>query len=669
MDNNSREFRRYDTTTSGWTAMSNGYVNNRYSSYPTNTPYARHACLAYDYDRDYIYADVGGYDLGQYIQRYNVSNNSWTTSWLDIDVYTNATTDRNYGQTHTYYNNVLVLGHTLTTGRLYYYNISTGVISYISKDTNFYDATPGSNDPEYANPFVLATDIPTGLTDSYNFPLGIGVWASQIDGDRGDFRLLAANIKNVYGTYMSPIFKLTDRNKSSYFFIENTGNVSYTISSYNGTIKVRSSDVAPLPIFECYYLYAHYVGSGNYDIRVGIWTAYTNSYVGFTADTGGTIYTGAGMGTDTATGNFVMSYTYGTTGTGGGIVQFDRSRNLLHKLEDTTRMYAFNIALEYDGGNGIWGYGNYNTAAGRTIRRFDKTDLSETTTYSESQQNFVYNLVAEYDGVGCWYTNQLDDTLVHMSIGGSKLSIIPLNIPRQLCKTTDNGCWVYSSPDKKVYRYDYDGELVATFVLPYNELYGSSGLTRMSDDRNDGFWFRYGVELYHVQSNGNIDVGPVTMNDPNYIYGTATGCFVYSTDDGILYWVGMDGDISYQRTVETLNPANMIGCFYYGYTDWEKHHYNIIPVSYDPVWKSGGSAEWVEVAKDGYFLPKKKYHQIDIKLWDNARLNGIFMAPAIKTEDIHSQQSKNIYVKTDIPVGADLTDYEIKLRTWWGVAE
>ena len=67
-NDSNKEFRRYDTTTSGWTAMNAGYSNN----YFDNISYSRRACLAYDYDRDYIYADVGGSLNGNYIQRYNV---------------------------------------------------------------------------------------------------------------------------------------------------------------------------------------------------------------------------------------------------------------------------------------------------------------------------------------------------------------------------------------------------------------------------------------------------------------------------------------------------------------------------------------------------------------------------------------------------------------------
>ena len=45
------------------------------------------------------------------------------------------------------------------------------------------------------------------------------------------------------------------------------------------------------------------------------------------------------------------------------------------------------------------------------------------------------------------------------------------------------------------------------------------------------------------------------------------------------------------------------------------------------------------------------------------------MAPAIKVEDIPPKDYKNIYIKTDIPHGVDITDYETKLKAWWKIEE
>jgi hypothetical protein len=103
-----------------------------------------------------------------------------------------------------------------------------------------------------------------------------------------------------------------------------------------------------------------------------------------------------------------------------------------------------------------------------------------------------------------------------------------------------------------------------------------------------------------------------------------------------------------------------------------KNTTNIIPVNYDPVWAPGGSLEWKEVKKDGYFLPKVKYHQIEVTLRNNdgvstPTLNKLIISPAVKVQDIQPQTSKNIYIKTVVPDGASIQDYETKLKAWWGV--
>ena len=82
---------------------------------------------------------------------------------------------------------------------------------------------------------------------------------------------------------------------------------------------------------------------------------------------------------------------------------------------------------------------------------------------------------------------------------------------------------------------------------------------------------------------------------------------------------------------------------------------------------TGGTAEWLEVRKDGYFLPKKQYHQVEITLRGAAVLEKVIVAPAIKIQDIPKQSYKYMYIKTDIPEGVTIDQYESRLKSWWGV--
>ena len=670
VDDNNKQFRRYDTTTSGWAAMNNGYVNTAVN----DASFTRRACLAYDYDRNYIYADIGGYySTSSYIQRYSVSGNSWNTTWFNVDTYTNATNDENTWQTHTYYNNVLVLGHALTTGRLYYYNLSTGSITYIAKNTEFYKSTNYSiGNPEYANPYILATDIPTSLSGTYNFPLGIAIYASQMATDRGDFRLLAAD-NTKWGTYTSPVFRLDDKNKSSYFTIKNTGNVSYDADVNNGTIRVRSSDTEPLSLIETYVGYQVSGGGSNRLVRVARWIPYTNSYTALapldSANNEVNIYSGSyhpyGTAMNQRNGYMLISNPYGSDASRGALYLYDRDIAYIAKTTDLA-MYRLNRFMEFDGLGYLWGYGDFNEATCRTLYRFREMDLATVVSYSESQQDFIQDMTTDYSSGGCWYINKTDSTLVHMSDTGYKIAIISMNDPICICKTTDNGCWVYDADDVKVHRYDASGNRVASFDPPYMVAYGLQGIGEMSHDYADGLWFRYENALYHANSLGMVDVGPVTLSSPALIRGTKIGCLVHSTINNYMYFINMSGQTQFSRAMPTEALA-LFGQLYYGYDDWLNNKNISLPLSYDPVW--GGSTGWTEVQKEGYFLSKNKYHQVSTKLWDSATLDGIYMAPAIEIDDIGPHQSKNLYVRTNIPEGADITDYTTNLRSWWSVED
>jgi len=99
---------------------------------------------------------------------------------------------------------------------------------------------------------------------------------------------------------------------------------------------------------------------------------------------------------------------------------------------------------------------------------------------------------------------------------------------------------------------------------------------------------------------------------------------------------------------------------------WNKaNHLSNLPVSGDPLWGTGGSLEWAVVPKNGYFLPKRKYHQIELVLRNDTRVDDIILAPTVKIPSLQPGGSKFLYVKTDIPDTAQVTDYTTRLKTWW----
>jgi len=272
------------------------------------------------------------------------------------------------------------------------------------------------------------------------------------------------------------------------------------------------------------------------------------------------------------------------------------------------------------------------------------------------------------DGDGVWYTNKIDDMLIHKDYEGTTLNTIVLNEPRAICGTLDNGCWVIDNADEKAYRYSSVGALTKTVNIERTS-------TRMCTDMADGFWYISGNYVYHVTSNGVEDVS-VNIDQTTRIKGGYNGCIVWSSSNDWVKYIDNNGNITRTFTDPSgVGKTGIPALFSFRHEDFVefKDDDNLIPTSYDPVWGTGGSLNWKEVRKDGYFLPKTQYHQAEITLRcegvTTPSLDKLIISPAVKIQDIAKQSSKNVYVKTYIPDGADITDYETRLKIWWGVNE
>jgi hypothetical protein len=74
---------------------------------------------------------------------------------------------------------------------------------------------------------------------------------------------------------------------------------------------------------------------------------------------------------------------------------------------------------------------------------------------------------------------------------------------------------------------------------------------------------------------------------------------------------------------------------------------------------------------------KKYYYDYNTDVFDcfkaqithSPQLNTIGMPEPIKLVDIAPQTSKNVYLKTDFPVGTVDKNYETRLKCWWGAQE
>jgi hypothetical protein len=190
----------------------------------------------------------------------------------------------------------------------------------------------------------------------------------------------------------------------------------------------------------------------------------------------------------------------------------------------------------------------------------------------------------------------------------------------------------------------------------------------MTYDYNDGFWYISGIDVYHVTSGGIVDVS-VQFSGVTRLNSTRNGCCLYNPNTYMIKFV----DYAAKAITKTWSSVSDRYNYFPGVFSLDissQVEYQLagigIPASYDPVWGTAGSASWQEVSKDGYLLPKTKYHQVEVTLRGDATLEKIIMPPAIKIEDIQPQSYKNFYVKTDIPAGASVEDYETRLKVWFG---
>jgi len=655
-----RRFYRYDTTTSGWYSLDINY------SYANSDNYSMSAHFVYDYDRDYIYfSHQNGGNMWN-IQRYNVAADSWNTTYYNLTALKTSPAAGSYAAI-SYNNNTIWVAFSADKADddIYGINLATGVTT---RYTNIsWELEHWGDGSGYANrsSYLIAIDALPGDTTSSH------IFAGQVDLDRTRIFTFPSFDFCDYGSYTTPILKLEDKYNSSYFYIDGntnsvSGSISYDADTYNGTIRVRSSDTEPVIIYESYLVYME-----NADIHIVSWSPYNDEYVDSEKWASSHRSTSPGaIAVDWQDGRSAICWGYGYYGyhENAIIEVYDREGSTLYS-ENTgiDYYYYFNDKLQFEGEHGLWGYGNVDSSNNRILKHLDE-DLSVIASYSESLQDFLYDLATEYNGRGCWYTNSIDDTLVHMNSDCTKINTIIMNSPRSVARTTDGGCWVHDTEDEKVYRYDWSGNRIKTFDLPYNAMYQTHGLSFIIDDRRDGFWYRHGDIIRHVTSAGAVDVGPVTVVDSNQMFGSPIGCFVHSSDDNKMYWINMNGGIESYHSMPG-GESTIISGFYYGYDEFEEFKEHYIPVSYDPVWGTGGSLEWQEVRKDGYFLPKTQYHQAEITLRGTAELEKIIIAPAVKVQDIQPKSSRNMYVRTNIPLEADISDYEIKLRTWWGIED
>jgi hypothetical protein len=631
-------FQRYNTVSGTWAVLDNGF--GRSSSGFTNITMS----MAYDTDRDYVYAFAGDHGgTYEYVSRYSVATDTWNANYL------NRTTlgGSPFGSCVAYYEDYIFLYGSGYTPTAYLYHIPSDSSRSVSVGNPTIHPVVRINNSDFKTFMQVISPRKGNDTMSIIF----GCVAGYED------ELYGYNMTPVYdrsGTYTSPIFKMDDVYSSSYFIVDATTtsgftSASYDDGSYNGTIRVRSSNIDPLTVDEIYWTYPEYTAHlvPYNDSQTDQWILHDelNAYHTAVNRRNGDVAV--------ACGHHVW-FCY--------VKKYDKNGNLLYSqgLRDGTYAYT---SLEFDKFGGIWLY-----SAGSYYLCHLNYSLGTVTYSLIGVIDFLHDLAVEMDGDGVWYTDKIYDFVIHRDANGVLLRQIALNEPRAICGTLDNGCWVIDNGGdiEMAYRYNSGGDLVKTVSL-------GRPATYMTTDMSDGFWYISDSRICHVTS-GGIETVNIGLDQPTRIKGGYNGCIVWSSSQDYVKYIDNAGNIT--RTFSISGESNTacpaLLSFKYDSFKTFKDTINILPASYDPVWGTGGSLEWKEVRKDGYFLPKGKYHQAELTLRTNnvaytPYVSKLVMAPAIKIEDIPSKSYKNMYIKTDIPPGADITDHETKLKTWWKI--
>lgn len=660
-------FGRYSTISGsvvGWESLNNNYFNNGNEGSLSYAEYARQH-LSYDYDRNCIYLTNGqGNTTVEYIQKYDVLSDSWYTNYIDLKYYLDliSVSIRRDNLLACYWDNyIYIIGANFRylDGIYYYFFLRYNILEDKMHTVLMGDFHINNT---YDTIYMLPMKQPYNMTDfgaTVYFARGYYYVASPYDLHTNN--LFVYNGKEYTGTYTSPVFKLDDKYMASYFALDTVTvsgctNVSYSVESFDGTARIRSSDTKPLSKNEIFW-----IDTTNFYIdKISVYTSdvvdnWCNEVIRVTYED--VILVTISKKTSyiaVLTGGVDVDHSY----VGYKLQLIDNDGSRVGYVSDDEGYYNFD-KIEFDSDGGIWCYGGSINAGYRFYHFSSNLEIEYE---GSSGFNSVIDFSVEFNGAGVWY---IDNALLeHMDEDGDELhNSIALNDPMFLCRTNDNGVWVFDYNETTyAKRYDEDGELVKSFTL-------GNSIDEVSPDDNNGFWYRRGNYIYHVNSDGSQSL-KIHISGTSCICAGNDGCIVWSEDNDEINYV--DNELKVITRTFNMSSSGPPVFISHDYDDDIEYCSDLIPISYDPVWGDSGSLEWREVSHSGHYLWKHLYHQIELTLRTynvdySPVVKSIGMAPALKLVDVYPKNSKSMYVKTDIPYGAVIDDYETKLRTWWSV--
>lgn len=635
-DATQRTFIRFDTVSGTWTAL-----NNSFDSRGAGGGWSNHGqavSLAYDYDRDYIYAIVTSeeYIDFYYVQRYIVDSDVWNTQYINYG----ASFGSNSGAVAVSYNNdnIYVGIDHAWPNKLFKYNVTTANITLLDVGCRHYDIYQNARGIH-----LLAID---GLNNNDTILL------ASINGNLDKFGVYNWYKSSITGTYTTPIVSVDSNNRCSYFLLDydigNNGNISINSDIYNGTMYLRSSNIKPITVNKIlwtsrvrddvdeYDIYTNTITNQVIHMQVGDGYEYIRSIAVSRFD--GKIAFNAMYSRSSR--DFIYTY------------DFDYTYMACYRDEAVEDLYYF---FEFDNEGGVWGY---SESEYRLIRLNPNYDSLSCNIYTGS--DFVFDACVEWERPMCWYTDQQYNVLKHINYNGNVLHSIVLRKPRAICATRDGGCWVEDETDNKLYRYDINANKVDEMDIP------EGGIYRMGVDYDNGFWYINSKGVGHINDNNEVDLFIDGLSHLSNVRGGHSCCVVNSHWNDYVKFIDLKSKTIKAEWQATYGATRTPGLLSFSYEDMVNNHKKgIVPHPNDPIWCTNGM-EWNEVPINGYFLPKHKYFQLKIGISGDAKLNKIIMPPSIKINGIQPYDYKNMYIRTNIPAYIDVKDYQSRIKVWWG---
>ncbi len=626
-----------------------------------------HHLLRYDYDQDYIYY-IPFNGASYSVERYHVVGNYWEQDYFDfgnriMNTYTDITfwvfDKKLFFSSPSYDKNIYIYDtftDIVTTHTLYFkHSADTGWVWLIITEPI-----------QELNTFSLYA---LSVLPNYSYLHGYNT------GFENEF--IEENLTRAMGSYTTNILSLDDPFKASYIIVDSKinielNNISVKDNSFDNTIEVRSSTIPPTPIdWIFWFVQTTSVISSATKYVVGT-DSFNKNWLDISTNSLPVI---TSTSVDRRTGRMFL---------GGSNNYNDYQYRIVNK--DGVQLYAkshstdstwmtFNKGVFFDIDKGFWAYVMNYTGLVHYAYNFGFLGSIYITDF--------YDFSTELNGTGAWYTETQSNTLIKLEYDCSIETAINLYNPRGVTGTEENGCWVVDIEDAVygncVKKYDAEGNLLRIITT------GDIELFRIAHDHKSGFYAltSYALgEVWHYTSEGVKDMVVTDLFNEEYVRGGRRGVVLYST----LYKRIRYLDFATKTILWTKNYTEEIyngNCSIPEIFSWDEHTEDIfaddysrklLPVDYDTTWYGDNNLEWKEVPKDGYFLPKCKYHQVRVTLRNfdgetSPIVKNIAIAPAIKIEDILPQQSKSVYVRSDIPAEEEVSLFNTRLKVWWDVED